>query len=463
LGLLAATVFLALAALLVVGYQRTLADVTLVADGEARTLRTHQNTVEAVLREAGLALHPEDIVEPALDGQVSAGGTIKVVRARPVIVEVDGAEVEGRTQLTATHEVLADLGVKVSAHDQVHLSSDDTQDVTEQSPLHITVERAVPIVIQEPGSPPAHFYTTAPTVGEALLEAGIILYLADEVRPTFSSPIKPGTQITIKRSVPVIIHADGRTLRTRTHRLTVGDVLSDLGISVQGLDYAEPDLQAPLGEGQEIRVMRVREDIFVQQEPIPFETSWAPNPELEIDRQAVGQEGAPGAYARRIKVRYEDGAEVGRWVEAEWVARPPQPKILNYGTKIVLRPIDTPQGTKQYWRKLRMLATSYSAASAGKSPDHPYYGVTALGWKMRDGIVAVDPNIIPLGSQVFVPGYGVGDAADTGGAIENLRIDLGYSEQNYTSWYRCVDVYLLAPVPNRVEYIMSSLGHPWCR
>jgi 3D (Asp-Asp-Asp) domain-containing protein len=82
---------------------------------------------------------------------------------------------------------------------------------------------------------------------------------------------------------------------------------------------------------------------------------------------------------------------------------------------------------------------------------------------MRDGIVAVDPRVIRLGSQVYVPGYGVGDAADTGGAISNLRIDLGYSEENYKSWYRCVDVYLLTPVPDDVEFVLSSLVHPWCR
>jgi uncharacterized protein YabE (DUF348 family) len=463
LGLLAASVFLALAALLIVGYQRTLAELTLVADGQVRTLRTHQTTVEAVLREAGLTLNPKDIVEPALDENAFAGETIMVYRARPVFVDVDGNTVEGHTQLAVPSDILAELGIEVGADDVIHVSSDEANGEVHQGPLHIQIERAVPIVIQEPGSPPVHFHTTAPIVGEALRDAGIVLYLADEVRPSISSPIKPGTRIAIKRSVPVTIHADGRTIRTRTHRLAVGDVLSDLGISVQGLDFAEPDLDVPLGEGQEIRVIRVREDVLVQQEPIPFETTWAPNPDLEIDRQAVGQQGEPGVYERRIKVRFEDGVEVRRWVEAEWVAKQPQPKILNYGTQIVLRTIDTPVGPKQYWRKYRMLATSYSAASAGKAPDHPYYGITALGWKMRDGIVAVDPKIIRLGSQVYVPGYGVGDAADTGGAIRNFRIDLGYSEKNYTSWYRCVDVYLLAPVPDKVEYVMSSLVHPWCR
>jgi uncharacterized protein YabE (DUF348 family) len=402
-------------------------------------------------------------VEPAQEERLFAGDTIMVRRARPVVVEVDGGTLEGRTQLTTTLDILAEMGVDVGQHDEVNVLSIDLDDEAQDAPIQIQIERAVPLVIHEPGSPPLHFFSTAPTVGEALREAGIVLYLADDVRPSLSSPIESGTRIAIKHSVPATVHVDGQTLRTRTHRATVGDLLSDVGVSLHGLDYAEPGLEVPLGEAIEIVVTRVREEVLVQQEPIPFKTQWAPDPDLEIDHQALGQQGEPGVFERRIRVRYEDGAEVDRWTEAEWVAKNPQPKILNYGTKIVLRTVDTPSGPQQYWRRLRMLATSYHAASAGKPRDHPYFGITAIGWRMRDGIVAVDPKIIRLRSQVYVPGYGVGDAADTGGAIRNLRIDLGYSEANFRSWYRCVDVYLLAPVPANVEYVMGSLAHPWCR
>jgi len=468
-----APVFLGLAALLIVGYQRTLTSLTLVADGQERGLRTHQTTVAAALREAGVNLFPEDVVEPALDERVFADEIITVQRARPVNVDVDGHVVQGRTQFTSTLDILAQLQVDVGAYDEVRVLADEAAIVDKSGgegpnletlpPINIQIERAVPIVVLEDDRPPLHIETTAPTVGEALREVGITLYLADEVRPSFSSPIESGTRVSIGRSVPVTVHADGHTYRTRTHSFTVGDVLADIGISLQGLDYAEPDLGVPMGEGQEIRVVRVREELLVNQEPLPFETQWAPDPDLEIDHQALGQQGEPGVYERRIRVRYEDGVETRRWTEAEWVAKAPKAKILNYGTQIVYRSVNTPQGPRDYWRRFRMLATSYSAASAGKDPDHPYYGITRLGWRMRDGIVAVDPRVIRLGSQVFVPGYGIGDAADTGGAIRNLRIDLGYSEENYQSWYRCVDVYLLGPVPDDVEFVLSSLVHPWCR
>ncbi|MBV9718448.1 MAG: G5 domain-containing protein [Candidatus Eremiobacteraeota bacterium] len=69
---------------------------------------------------------------------------------------------------------------------------------------------------------------------------------------------------------------------------------------------------------------------------------------------------------------------------------------------------------------LEMLATAYTADSAGGG------GVTAIGRRAGRGIVAVDPRVIPLGSRLYIPGYGLAVAGDTGGDIVGRRIDLGF-------------------------------------
>ena len=51
-------------------------------------------------------------------------------------------------------------------------------------------------------------------------------------------------------------------------------------------------------------------------------------------------------------------------------------------------------------------------------------GTTAVGLETRPGIIAVDPRVIPLGSKMFVPGYGEGVAADTGSAVKGAIIDV---------------------------------------
>jgi len=188
----------------------------------------------------------------------------------------------------------------------------------------------------------------------------------------------------------------------------------------------------------------------VEQSPIPFDAVWQPDPNTEIDNQGLLQEGEPGVLERRIRLRYEDGQVVDRRVEGESVVQAPANRVMGYGTKVVVRQLS---GGLEYWRVLRMLATSYSAGTAGVSRSSPYYGRTATGMTMRHGIVAVDPSVVPLGSQVYVPGYGVGIAGDTGGAIRGRRIDLGYDDENLQLWYQWVDVYLLTPVPNTINYL----------
>ena len=77
-------------------------------------------------------------------------------------------------------------------------------------------------------------------------------------------------------------------------------------------------------------------------------------------------------------------------------------------------------------KKLKVIATAYTAGpeSTGKTPEDPDYGITFSGWKADIGTIAVDPNIIELGSIVYVPGYGYAIALDTGEAIKGNKIDL---------------------------------------
>jgi uncharacterized protein YabE (DUF348 family) len=383
--------------------------VTIVADGHTVTFHTHARSVEEALLEGRVSVGPYDEIE--MEGTFLPAD-------RPT----------GQAQVIAT----------------------------DPEPVCITIHRAVPFTLEEDGKVET-FYTTAPTIGEALHRAGVTLYLADGVEPSLGERLTTGTRIVIDRSIPITVQVDGRTLRTRTHRERVDEVLADLNVVLTGQDYANPALDEPLTDDATIKVTRVSERFVIEQEPIPFEIAWQPDPDLEIDYQRLLQEGARGVRERRSRVRYEDSVETAREVENVYVAIPPTTKIMGYGTNIVVRTLDTPTGPVEYWRKIRVLATSYSAATAGTPRDAPWYGRTRLGLQMRFGIVAVDPRYIALSSNVYIPGYGIGFAGDTGGAIKGRRIDLGYDDDNLVLWYRWVDVYLLTPVPpaDQINYILG--------
>ncbi len=436
---------------LVAGYRATLTPVTLIVDGHTRHLRTHQPTVSLLLADLGLSLRPEDRVSPTLMTLLKPQTIIRITHARPVVIVVDGYERTLYTQEKSPADLLAQAGVAMNNHDTMQMAPPQSVDPPDTR-YRLIVQRAHQVILEENGvSTP--FYTHAATVGEALLSEGIQLYRADHLSPDAATPIEEGMHIYLDRSLPVTVQVDGHELRTRTHRSRVGEVLADLGVTLNGEDYAVPPLDASLGEGGVVRVVRVTESILIEQSPIPFDSEWRADPTLEIDHQQLLQEGSPGVLEKRIRLRYEDGQVVSRNVEGESIVQAPVNRVMGYGTKIVVRQLQTPNGTIEYWRVLRMLATSYSAGTAGVSPSNPHYGSTATGLPMSDGIVAVDPHVIPLLSKVYIPGYGIGLAADTGGAIRGKRIDLGYSDEHLQLWFSWVNVYLLTPVPDQINYL----------
>ena len=101
-----------------------------------------------------------------------------------------------------------------------------------------------------------------------------------------------------------------------------------------------------------------------------------------------------------------------------------------------------------------MTATAYTAdyASTGKKPGDKYYGVTASGTRVRPGVVAVDRNVIPLGTKLYIQSttngradYGYAVAEDTGGAIKGNKIDLYFETSKEVKSFgsRTVHVYVL--------------------
>jgi 3D (Asp-Asp-Asp) domain-containing protein len=298
------------------------------------------------------------------------------------------------------------------------------------------------------------FTTSEPTLGRALIAAGYALYAADRITPPLDTPVEGPLEVTIERATPVTLRADGQERITRTHQRTVGGLLAELELALGGQDYSVPGPAAPLSAGLDVRVVRVSVEERIEEEDVPFETVYVPDPDMELDQQREIEAGEPGVLERRIRVRREDGRVVSEAAAGEWIAQQPRARVIAYGTRVVIRTTETPSGPLQYWRVLHVLATSYSPSTAGdKQPGDPFFGLSATGAPVVRGIVATDPRVIPLGTHLYVPGYGTGQALDVGGAVKGFRIDLGYDDAHLVLWNTWVDVYLLVPVPPPDEMV----------
>ena len=470
-GLVTLTLLVTMVAVMVVTYARSGEAITLKVNGESWQARTHQQTVGAFLREVGLVLRSEDIVLPQLDTPLAKGQTIVVQRALPVLVEADGQVLQRYTHSGTVADLLREAGVNPKPHDVVTL---DHQPVSLSAPLphgewepsrwpllqrplsrtsssglawiQVKLQRAIPLSVADGGTQ-TMIHTVARTVGEALLSQEIVLYLGDQVQPLLGTLLTAGMHVEIHRARPVAVEVDGGIIQTRTQSRDVAQLLSEVGVHLSGLDYVVPSLATEVAANMPVRVVRVVEDWIVESKEIPYETVRRPDSTLELDQQRTDQRGKVGVHKQRVHLVYEDGHQTVRELAEEWVESQPTSRIICYGTKIVIRELDTPDGVIRYWRKIRVLATSYTAATSGKTRDHPEFGITRLGWRARKGIIAVDPLVIKLRTNMYVPGYGLGIAADTGGKIKGRWIDLCYDEDNLVLWKKWLDVYLLEPVP----------------
>ncbi len=415
-----------------------------------------------------------------LDTRITDGLRLSIERPQPFRIVADRREYEVSSWAKTPAELLADAGILYSPRDQVliygmsvgwedvipmapgresetHLSGGPVWDRVERAPLLIEVNRSVRLTVYE-DTIPFTIHTLADTVGEALRDAQVTIYLGDEVQPALGTRVSSGLRVFIRRSVPVSLVADGVLYKTRTLSSSVADVLAEIGVGLTGLDEVSPQLSAELYPDVQIQIVRVREEVEVEDEIAPFETEWVGDPNLPIDT-LIENEGAEGITRRRFRLLYRDGEMSDRSLEDVWVAQEPRNKRIVYGQKIEPQIFVTEDGEEiTYWRKIRMRATSYSASTAGVSPSVPWYGITRTGDRMRKGVVAVDPRIIPLRTKVYVPGYGLGDALDTGGNIQFRRIDLGYDDHNLVLWSRWVDVYLLWPPPpeHQIEWVIRN-------
>ena len=101
--------------------------------------------------------------------------------------------------------------------------------------------------------------------------------------------------------------------------------------------------------------------------------------------------------------------------------------------------VETSRGAVRYEDVMAMEATAYLPGDGNGD------GITAIGVPATYGVVAVDPRVIPLGSRLYIPGYGEALAADTGGAINGYKIDLCMDSYSQAMQFgrRSVTVYVL--------------------
>lgn len=169
---------------------------------------------------------------------------------------------------------------------------------------------------------------------------------------------------------------------------------------------------------------------------VPIEVQYERVDTLPKGEEKVLQEGTVGLDEVEEEIHYKQGDVIDTKELQRKTITPMQPKVVQVGT----REVEVSRSYDRVREVITMEATAYLPTDGGGD------GITATGIRARHGVVAVDPNVIPLGTRVYIPGYGEAIAADTGGDIIGNRIDVVLEDYGSAMQFgrRTVDVYILS-------------------
>ncbi len=261
---------------------------------------------------------------------------------------------------------------------------------------------------------------------EVLAKLGIALNADDSFRreKTDGLPV-----LKVRRAVSFGVSKDGETKIYRSSKETVGAALKEKGIFYRrGRMYPRPG--APLSEGLVIHLLGQQEYLVEHETDTEPEKEYIEDKNLAAGLERVVKKGSPGR-AKVISAAHKTNTDKRRELTRHQL-EPGEKTVIRQGTA---KSVKTPEGYKRYSKKMICEATAYIATG----------NRTSVGLWPYVGIVAVDPDYIPYYTKMYIPGYGLAIAGDTGGDIIHHRIDLFMDsyEEAIRFGRRDVEVYIL--------------------
>jgi len=265
--------------------------------------------------------------------------------------------------------------------------------------------------------------TNAATVGSFLREHGIAVSANDYISPALDTPLSDRMSIEYRPAVSVAIVNGKHRASVISSAPSVAALLQSQNIHLGKFDSVRPALDAPVPPSGVVRIDHFLTWQRVEHRTIAVTTVRRVNVGLQPGVAKIVNKGEVGMID--VLVSFTQGADgnVKARVIGSRVVRKARPRIVDTGAE----------------QAMQMVATAYTPYCSGCS------GITATGRPAGHGIVAVDPRVIPLGTHLYIPGYGYAIAGDTGGAIVGYRIDLGYTSYRDAMQFgrRAVTVYRL--------------------
>ncbi|EAD1385182.1 DUF348 domain-containing protein [Listeria monocytogenes] len=347
-----------------------------------------------------------------------------------------GEKIESRTHAKTVSEALDEAGIKVSERDEIAPG----KNAEIKDGMEIKYLPARQITINDNGTK-KDVWSTKTNVADLLKDENITTRPQDVLNVALDTKLKDGLKVNIDRAIQLSLQNGAKKDTVWTTKTKVSDLLAEKNIKLDQDDRVSPAKDSNLKEKMTVEVTYVNSKAEKKNEQVKFETVYKEDDSLNKGVEKVVQEGKNGEKVVEYKVTFENGKEKKRDVIKENVTSNKTDKVVVRGTKekVVATQVSNSSSSAS--------SSSSSAPSSGgktyrmESTAYSGGGITAYGINLSANpglkVIAVDPRVIPLGSKVWVEGYGEAIAGDTGGVIKGNIVDVYFpNESQCYSWGR---------------------------
>lgn len=367
----------------------------------------------------------------------------------------DGVAQEVRTVKTNAEDILEQFNIELTAEDRL-----DTSAFTGEDGSKLVISRVHNVTVINKGEEIA--VRTAGTAADAVSAAGIELTDRDNLDCRADAALTEGMQIRILYGHNVTITADGKTATYDVQGDTVADALKSAGITLGENDETSPAADTALTSGMAIKVGRVTyKERSVENETIPYETVEQETDSLYKGETEIETEGQDGARNVVYRDKLVDGVVTESTVVSEEILAEPVDEVKLIGTKKKYKDIKLKANTPisgfetPDWIQFdeNGQPTNYKGIIEGRAAAYTGGGRTSTGKTAQPGYIAVDPDQIPYGTEMYIVSldgsyvYGYCIAADTGGFAGQGRFTVDLYMNTLSECYqwgsRMVRIYIL--------------------
>lgn len=370
----------------------------------------------------------------------------------------NGIKTEHDTKAGSVIEVLDEAGITIDEADYVTPAL--SADIPPERIIHI--ERAHTVSLQIGYGRMETVDTRERTVGDVLLRYGVSVREGDDVYPSVRTPITSGMTIRYQPVVTLDLIIGDDATKVYTMASTVEEALREARIEISERDTVVPALTTEVRDGMTITVNMSRDVVQYENRLIPFEIVEEEDATLEVGTTKVSQVGVPGLERTRYALTVENGTITNRTETEVKMLQTVRPQIIKVGTKVAIdreiesetdeAPTEPVASTSPFReeaeikigetpraddaldftsaKQLLVEATAYTNNAEdtvtydGRVLTRSGYDVTETILYEGMRIIAVDPAVIPLGTRVYIEGFGMAIALDTGSAIKGNIIDI---------------------------------------